>query len=295
MHRRVSIEAFSPHELEFHTYGCAAHGPKVLVTAGIHGGEATGIRAAHKLQRWLETRDLEGQVTVLPVANPAAFRRGTRSGPYDELDMNRIFPGSAGGSPTERLAHAIWEEAEQHDFIIDLHCCGLYGSDYTLALWNQFDGARDLASKLDIPVVIQSGGTRNQLFVEACHKGIPAVIIELAGGQMGHDGGIVNRKSAEAAFLAVSNLLMRLGVAEGEAPACAPTFYGKLQEVNVASQGLWKPAIAPGAQVTEGQSLGKFEGREVLSPLTGVATSVRPCSFRFPGQTVCMVAPVQEA
>lgn len=295
MHRRVTLEAFHPHELEFHTFGCAADGPKVLITAGIHGGEATGIRAAHKLIHWLETRELQGQVTVLPVANPAAFRRSTRTGPYDDLDMNRIFPGRANGSPTERLAHAIWEEAEQHDYIVDLHCCGIYGSDYTLALWNEFPEARELASKLDIPVVIQSGGTRSQLFVEACHKGIPAVIIELAGGQMGTDGGIVNRKSAENAFLAVSNLLMRLGVAEGEAPAYSPTFYGKLQEVNVDGQGYWKPAVAPGSLVAEGEPLGKFEGREVLSPLTGVATSVRPASFRFPGQTVAMVAPRQEA
>ncbi|HYG56466.1 MAG TPA: succinylglutamate desuccinylase/aspartoacylase family protein [Symbiobacteriaceae bacterium] len=295
MHRRVNIEAYHPHELEFHTFGCAAHGPKVLITAGIHGGEATGIYAAKKLIRWLEGRELSGQVTVLPVGNPGGFRRGTRSGPFDDLDMNRVFPGSPTGSPTERLAHAIWEEAEQSDFIVDLHCCGLFGSDYTLALHSEFSQAAELAAKLDIPVVIESSGTRSQLFVEASHKGIPAVIIELAGGQFGADGGIVNRKSGENAYLAVSNLLIRLGLVEGEAPPAAPVFYGKLQEVKVDGQGLWTPAVAPGETLTQGQVLGQFSKQDVLSPVTGVTTSVRPCSFRFPGDSVCMVAPLQEA
>jgi predicted deacylase len=295
MGHRVTVEAFHPHTLEFYTFGEPDARPHVLITAGIHGGEATGIYAAKRLAEWLEGQPLQGRVTVLPVANPAAFRRGTRTNPYDEVDMNRIFPGRADGEPTQRTARAIWEVAETADYIVDLHCCGLFGSDYTLALWQEFPACRELAAKLDIPVVIQSGGTRAQLFVEASHAGTPAVIIELAGGQLGSEGGIVNLESGGRAFTAVSNLLKRLGVAEGEAPAFTPAFYGKLAEVSAPRDGLWAPALRPGSKVDAGQVLGTLDGVELRSPVTGAAISVRADCFAFPGQMVVMVAPQAEA
>jgi uncharacterized protein len=289
MTRSITIDA--AHALQFHTFGDDGAGPHALITAGIHGGEATGIYAAHKLMAWLETQKLNGRVTVLPVANPGAFRRSTRANPYDELDMNRIFPGKAEGSPTQRAAAAIWEEAKQADFIVDLHCCGLFGSDYTLALWQESPAARELAEQLDIPVVIESGGTRNQLFVEATHAGIPAVIIELAGGQMGPSGGIINMRSGEHAFRAVANLLVRRGLVAGDATPASPTFFGKLREVSCRQDGLWSPRVHPGARVEAGQVIGMLEGDEVTSPVTGVATMVRAASYLFIGDTVAMVAP----
>lgn len=289
---RVPVEPYQTHELEFLHFGEAGRGPKVLVTAGIHGGEATGIWAAQQLVKWLGGQELKGEVTVLPIANPPAFRALTRTSPFDDMDMNRVFPGNPAGCPTLVTADTIWQQAKKADFLVDLHCCGIFGSDYTLACWQEFSQARELAAKLDIPVVIQSGGTRNQLFVEASHAGIPAVIIELAGGQLGRTGGILDRKSGENCVSAVTNLLRRLGVAQGEAPATRPTFFGKLQEVNTRRASLWSPAIKPGDRITEGQLLGDWDGEEARAPFTGVATSVRADSYVFPGDTVTMIAPL---
>lgn len=292
MTKRVELEAFHPHELECFQFGEEGARPHVLITAGIHGGEATGIWVARKLVAWLKGRPIKGSITVLPVANPAAFRKLTRCSPYDELDLNRIFPGEGAGTPSMVLASHIWEQATQADYIVDLHCCGIFGSDYTLALWEEFGFARELAAKLDIPVVVHSGGTRNQLFAEACYAGIPAVIIELAGGQFGNGGGILNRASGESGFTAVSNLLIRLGMVEGTAPSVHPRFYGKLEEVRSLKAALWSPVVSPGSPVAEGQVLGDFDGELCLSPATGVAISVRADSYVFPGHTVVAVAPV---
>ncbi|MFZ5816827.1 MAG: succinylglutamate desuccinylase/aspartoacylase family protein [Bacillota bacterium] len=294
MTKRVELEAFHPHELECFQFGVEGAHPHVLITAGIHGGEATGIWVARKLVEWLAGQEIKGAVTVLPVANPAAFRKLTRCSPYDELDLNRIFPGEPEGTPSMVLANLIWGHATQADYIVDLHCCGIFGSDYTLALWQEFAFARELAGKLDIPVVVQSGGTRNQLFVEACHLGIPAVIIELAGGQFGSGGGLLDRQSGERGFIAVSNMLIRLGVVAGEAPEVSPRFYGKLQEVRSLKAALWSPAVDPGTPITEGQTLGELDGEPVYSPASGVAISVRADSYVFPGHTVVSVAPVAE-
>lgn len=289
---RLAIEPFHPHELQFFTYGQRGAGPHLFVTAGIHGGEATGIWVARQICHWLESQTLTGAVTVLPVANPAAYRRSSRYSPYDEVDMNRIFPGKPDGTPTLAAARLIWDEAMKADCLLDLHCCGIYGSDYTLALWNEFPAARAMAEKIDMPVIVQSGGVRQQLFVEACHAGIPAVVIEFAGGQTGlQSGGVLDRNSGERGVTAVQNLIRRLGIAPGPAPEISPPLFGRLQEVQTGLAGLWEPALTSGAAVAEGALLGRFEGQEIRSPSGGVAISVQPNRYLFPGQAVASVAP----
>jgi uncharacterized protein len=291
MSQRVAIESFHPHELEFLMFGREGSGPGLLVTAGIHGGEGTGIWVARELAAWLEGRRLRGWVGILPVANPAAFRKLSRFSPYDELDLNRIFPGQETGTPSMVIAHAVFERARRFHYVIDLHCCGLFGSNYTLALWEEFPFARDLAAQLDIPVVIESHGTRGQLFTELCHAGVPSLIVELAGGQLGTSGGIVDRTAGRACLRALQGLLRRLGILPGGAPQSFVRFYGRLQDVTSLRPALWTPTVRPGAAVTEGEELGRLDAEPVRSPVTGVATSIRAESFVFQGHTVAMVAP----
>ena len=202
---------FIGQELKFVTFG-DGEGPKLMITGGIHGGEATGIYAATKFidyRREHET-ELTGQVKVLAISNPGAFRRMQRTNPYDELDMNRIFPGRADGSPTMVAASIVYEEAQWADYIVDLHCCGIYGSNYTLAIYNESAKDKELAGMLDIPVVIESGGTPGQLFTDASRKfGKAAVIIELTGGGQ---GGTIDLPSGEMAFNALVKLVKQLGM-----------------------------------------------------------------------------------
>lgn len=277
-------------ELNFHVYGEGS--PRVFFTGGIHGGESTGIYVAQRVMKFIEEHGLlQGSVKVLPISNPTAFRRLQRASPYDELDMNRIFPGRDDSSPTLGVANVIWQEAQDSNYIVDLHCCGVYGASYTLAIYNEFDFAKDLASKLAIPRVIESGGTRGQLFVNACDAGIPAVIIELPGGGQ---GGVIDLDAAEECYQSLINLLRQLGMVAGEAFQPQPTFYGKLQPVMTKLEGAFLPCVQPGARVEQGQVLGTVEGQPITSPVTGVTTSVRPASYLFKGNSIANVAPAAE-
>ncbi len=273
-------------ELNFQVFGEGS--PRVFFTGGIHGGEATGIYTAQRVVKFLEDNELvKGSVKVLPIANPLAFRRMQRTSPYDELDMNRIFPGRPDSAPTLGVANVIWEEAQDANYIVDLHCCGVYGSSYTLAVYKEFDFARELAGMLSIPRVIESGGTRGQLFTNACDKGIPAVIIELPGGGQ---GGVIDLDAAEEAYQALINLLRQLGMVTGEAKPPQPNFYGKLQPVMTSLQGAFLPEVKAGSTVEEGQVIGRVDGQEILSPVNGVAIMVRPASYIFKGSPVANVA-----
>ncbi|MEW6523994.1 MAG: succinylglutamate desuccinylase/aspartoacylase family protein [Bacillota bacterium] len=284
--RTLTVDDYIEQRLQVQTFGQGK--PRVLVTGGIHGEETTGIYVASRLAQYLAQVQLQGQVSVISMCNPTAFRRTQRACPFDELDLNRIFPGQPDGSPSMVLAHLIWQEAREANYIIDLHCCGVHGRSYTLALHQDFEFAREFAAMLSIPVVIQSGGTRGQLFVEACHLGIPALILELTGGG---PGGEVNLGAADEAFDAVLGFFRQTGILPGPTSRPAPTFYGKLMPVIARSTGLFVPQVAAGARLSEGQLIGAVDDKEVHSPFDGVATMIRPPSYVFRGP-VAMVAPL---
>lgn len=280
------IEDLMPQELKFYEFGTGT--PKVFFTAGLHGGEATGIYAAEKLIKFLQDNPvIKGSVKVLPIGNPAAFRRMQRTSPYDELDLNRSFPGKPDGVPTLGIANVIWEEAQDANYIVDLHCCGVYGASYTLAVYQEFEHAKELASRLAIPRIIQSGGTRGQLFTDACDKGIPAVIIELPGGGQ---GGIIDIPAGDECFDALVGLLRQFGMVMGEPNKPTPKYYGPLQPLSATAEGLWLPAIIPGAAVTRGMVIGTLAGKPVESPITGTTTMVRPPSYVFKGTPLASLA-----
>jgi predicted deacylase len=280
------IEDYIPQELKIYEFGEGS--PRVFVTAGLHGGESTGIYAANKLLEFLQHSPLKkGSVRILPVGNPAAFRRLQRTSPYDELDLNRSFPGKRDSVPTLGVADAIWEEAQDADYIVDLHCCGVYGASYTLAVYQEYDFARELASQLAIPRVIQSGGTRGQLFTDACAMGIPAVIIELPGGGQ---GGVIDIPAGDHCFDALVGLLRQFDMVEGTPNKPEPVFYGPLQPVTCEKDGLWLPALKPGTPISSGDIIGTLDGESVTCTVDGTTMMMRPPSYVFKGTPLASVA-----
>ncbi len=286
--RTLVVDDFIEQRLQVETLGSGR--PRILITGGIHGGEATGIYVARRLLSLLGGTVLNGEVTVIPVCNPTAFRRLQRACPFDELDLNRIFPGRPVGSPSMVLAHLLWQEAQDMDYIIDLHCCGPHGRSYTLALHQDFDHAREFAAMLSIPVVIQSGGTRGQLFTEATHAGMKALIIELTGGG---PAGEVSLNAADEAVDAITGFLQQVGVLAGTTHRPQPVFYGRLTPLFAPGPGLFVPQVAAGARLTEKQVIGTVDQAEIRAPFDGIATMIRPPSYVF-RSPVAMVAPVQK-
>lgn len=116
------------------------HRPCLALVAGIHGDEYDGILALHEVARELAATDLTGSLIIIPVANPFAFAAAQRRTPQDNKDLNRVFPGRADGSLSERLAHQLCTDIlQQATLVLTLHGGG---SKSALAPWIEF---------LDIP------------------------------------------------------------------------------------------------------------------------------------------------
>ena len=111
-----------------------AKGPVAVVTANVHGDECGGVGAILRLIPALETRLVRGTVHLYPTLNPEGLERRSRKVPEDDQDLNRLFPGDAEGSPSERLAHSVWTDlsARQPDVVIDLHADAPASMPYAL-------------------------------------------------------------------------------------------------------------------------------------------------------------------
>ena len=102
----------------------ALPGPRVAITAGIHGAEYVSIAALREVVLALDPAEVRGSIVAVLTASPAAFAaRSIYVNPLDGRNLNRCFPGDAAGSPTERLARWLTDHViAGSDAFLDMHC-----------------------------------------------------------------------------------------------------------------------------------------------------------------------------
>ncbi len=99
-------------------------GPTVLLTAGLHGDELTGIEIVRQIIRKGINQPKCGTIICMPLVNIFGFVNQARDFP-DGRDLNRVFPGSANGSLASRFAYRIMQDViPVTDYIIDFHAGG---------------------------------------------------------------------------------------------------------------------------------------------------------------------------
>ncbi|RWK79846.1 MAG: peptidase M14 [Mesorhizobium sp.] len=100
-------------------------GARLLITGGCHGNELEGPIVARRLIEWLPDAQTRGRIIIVPDLNPPALRAWSRNTPTDGLNLNRVFPGRADGSVTERIADAVSRLLlPLVDTVFDLHSFG---------------------------------------------------------------------------------------------------------------------------------------------------------------------------
>lgn len=114
--------------LQLRRFESKTPGPHLLITGGVHGDEYEPMVAIRKLIKYFDrqhrlVKDFRGTVTLVPVVNEDAFRRGSRVA-SDGLDLARSCPGNSEGTITERLAVSLSALIREADYYIDLHTGG---------------------------------------------------------------------------------------------------------------------------------------------------------------------------
>jgi predicted deacylase len=81
-------------------------GPVLGIIASVHGYEYPPIIAAQQFAQTLDPAQLSGTVLLVHLANVLSFLgRRIQVNPQDNKNLNRVFPGRADGTITERLFH----------------------------------------------------------------------------------------------------------------------------------------------------------------------------------------------
>ena len=157
----------------------ASPGPTLCLTGGIHGDELNGVEVVRRAFSTIDPARLRGTLIGLPAINAEGVRSGDRY-MSDRRDLNRAFPGRAGGSVAALVAHAVFNDVIRRcDALVDFHTAS--NSRANLPQVRADIGApevRELAVHFGVGIVVAGKGPDSSLRREATKAGIPAIIYE---------------------------------------------------------------------------------------------------------------------
>ena len=279
-------------------------GPHLLVTGGVHGDEFEPMAAIRRLMREVDPASLRGRLTLVPVANEAAFLRGTRTAD-DELDLARTCPGKSDGSVTEQTAHALSQIIRTADHYIDLHTGGTIMSVLPLTGYKLVpdeairETQRRMAHAFNLPLV---WGTDYRLegrtLSVARDAGVPAIYAEYLGR------GLCDPAGVDAYVEGCLNVMAELDMLDRERPASRVEHTvddfresaGHMQIRNPAPiTGFFEPSVQLGGTVIAGEPIGTVTdilGENVISAPSqesGTVIVLRTFSRVYAGDTLAVI------
>jgi len=245
----------------------ASPGPTLCVTAGVHGDELNGVETARRAFAGVDAATLRGTLLVLPAINAEGVRTGNR---YlsDRRDLNRAFPGHAGGSVAAMIAYRVFRSLKMHcSALVDLHTASNNRANLPQIRADVSDPAiRDLAVHFGLGTIVAGEGPDGSLRREAVKAGIPAIIYEAGEPYR------FQPEEIEHGVEGIRNVMAFLGMIEGTGHEIEP---GRIYERSTwvraaAGQGGFFFAKAQlGDRVSKGDVLGR-----VIDPFTNEENEV---------------------
>jgi uncharacterized protein len=284
-------------------------GPRLLITGGVHGDEFEPMAAVRRLIRRFDSGDppaplKKGTLTLVPVANEAAFLHGTRAA-LDGLDLARTCPGSPAGSVTERTAHALSRLIRAATAYVDLHSGGtalsvLPMTGYTLhADPGVLDRQRAMARAFNLPIVWGTAPTLDGRTLSVARDScVPAIYAEY------HGSGRCDPRGVEVYVEGCLNVMALLEMIDASVPACRVEHTvedprpdsGHMQVCNPSPlTGFFYPAVELGQRVRAGDLLGTVTdvlgaaSCEIRSQQTGLVLVLRTFACVLAGETVGVI------
>jgi N-alpha-acetyl-L-2,4-diaminobutyrate deacetylase len=200
-------------------------GPTALLTGANHGDEYEGPIALLDLARHLDIARVTGRIIAVPFMNQPAFAAGRRTSPLDGGNMNRIFPGRANGTPTEKIADYFQNVLlPMADIVLDIHSGGRTLEFLPFAAAHELDDAEQQARSVAAMTAFNAPYSLMMRELDAAGmydtaaetQGKTFVTTELGGG------GTTTAKTIAIAKRGVANLLMHAGILAGT-PVLAPS------------------------------------------------------------------------
>jgi len=175
----TKLYTHTPVALPVHVIHGRKPGPRLFISAAIHGDELNGVEIIHRLLERSVLKRLRGTLLAIPIVNIHGFVQHSRYLP-DRRDLNRTFPGSSKGSLAARLAHIFMEQVVNRcTHGIDIHTGAIHRDNLPQIRANLDDEETLLLAKaFGVPVLINSTLRDGSLREAAAEQGMPMLLYE---------------------------------------------------------------------------------------------------------------------
>ncbi len=242
---------------------------RISIVTGTHGDELNGQYVCYKLIEIINSQpeNLAGIVDVYPSINPLGIDTGSRGIPMNDLDLNRVFPGSESGSMAEHLAYKITQDIIGSDMCIDVHSSNIFIKEMPQVRLSpeSFDRLLPYAKLMNADIIwALSSSVYLESSLANCLNmfGVPSLVVEMGAGSR------ITRKYAKQTLTGILKVMKEMGIWLGEVydvrePIIAKK--GDVSAIHANRSGLFILEVEKmGIMVKHGMRIGK-----IVSPLTG--------------------------
>ena len=279
-------------------------GPTALLTGGNHGDEYEGPTALLDLANRIDPARVSGRVIVVPMMNYPAFCAGTRTSPLDRGNMNRVFPGRADGTATEKIADYFQRTLlPMAEYVLDIHSGGKTLQFIPFAAVHALEDVEQQArceAAMDAfaapySVLLRELDATGMYDSAAEAQGKVFVSTELGGG------GSTSARTNEIARTGVGNFLVHAGILD-QAPVSRPSVRLNMPDgdcfVTAEHAGLLELTVDPGERIEAGREIARIYNVERTgeqpvcyhSPLSGMLLGRHHPGLVRPGDMVAAIA-----
>lgn len=255
---------------------------RICIVTGIHGDELEGQYVCYEVIKTIrENIDrLHGIVDVYPALNPLGIDSISRGIPMFDLDMNRIFPGSADGAFAEQSANAVVNDILGADICIDIHSSNIFLTEIPQIRINEnsADTLIPYAKLLNVDFVwVHSNATvlESTIAYSLNSSGVPTLVVEMGVGMR------ITQSYCQQLVEGIFNLLVEIGIWEGskrEVREPIVSKEGNVEFINAKASGIFIPHMKHWSDVKIGDHVG-----DIVDPLLGEVLHkvTSPCDGRL--------------
>src|SRR5512145_2144221 len=283
----------------------AQTGPTLALIAGTHGSEMAPIVALQRVRATLDPAQLRGTILIVHVANmPSFLGRTVYYSPIDGKNLNRVYPGKADGTVSERIAYAITNQIiERADYLVDIHAGDGNESLRPYTYWSplRLDARADsIAREMALAwgndhIVIDTVRPRDRqasVFTQntAHIRGKPALTTE--AGYLGIAAEDMVQRNVDGVFRLLRYFRMIPGNVE---LVRQPLFFERTEVLRSPATGVWHPRVERGRSVQKGMLIGvltDFFGvtqAEIRAPFGGIVLYVVGTPAMSQGEPMGMI------
>lgn len=242
---------------------------RISIVTGTHGDELNGQYVCYKLIERIrqEPENLTGIVDVYPSINPLGIDTGSRGIPMNDLDMNRVFPGTESGAMAEHIAYKIIQDIIGSDMCVDVHSSNIFIKEVPQVRLSpeSYDKLLPYAKLMNADII---WALSSSVYLESSLANalnlfeVPSIVVEMGVGSR------ITRDYARQMLDGIFMLMKELGIWQGGVfPVKEPIVAGagEVSAIHAQRSGLFiLDDTEIGVHISKEHRIGK-----IVNPLTG--------------------------